>query len=93
MTKPEDLPYAIEGRKVIAEPPELRVQILTFKQNQFVPWHPHSTIAVTNIEVGDVYAVPPNFPRRVGRLDDGACRFAIFQGIGVHNYHPVEVMT
>ena len=49
MTKPEDLPYFIEGRELIAETPDLRVQILTLEPGEEVPWHYHSEIADTFI--------------------------------------------
>ena len=49
MTKPEDLPYFIEGRELIAETPDLRVQILTLEPGEEVLWHYHSEIADTFI--------------------------------------------
>lgn len=47
MTNPEDLPYTIEGREMIAEVPGLRVQILTLGDGEDVPWHSHSEITDT----------------------------------------------
>lgn len=45
MTKPEDLPYRIQGRKLIAETPDLRVQILTLGEGEEIPWHYHSEVS------------------------------------------------
>ncbi len=36
--------YRIEGRQMIAETPELRVQILTLAEGEEVPWHYHNGI-------------------------------------------------
>lgn len=47
MTAPEDLPYTIEGREMIAEVPGLRVQILTLGKGEDVPWHSHTEITDT----------------------------------------------
>ena len=47
MAKPEDLPYTIEGRELIAEAPVLRVQILTLAEGEDVPWHYHTEITDT----------------------------------------------
>lgn len=47
MTDPKDLPYAIEGRQLIAEAPGLRVQILTLGNGEAVPWHYHTEITDT----------------------------------------------
>ena len=47
MTSPEDLPYTIEGRELIAEAPGLRVQILTLGKGEDVPWHYHTEITDT----------------------------------------------
>ena len=49
MTKPEDLPYFIEGRELIAETSDLRVQILTLEAGEEVPWHFHSEVTDTFI--------------------------------------------
>ncbi len=49
MTKPEDLPYAIKERQLIAETAGLRVQILTLEGNEEVPWHHHTEITDTFI--------------------------------------------
>ena len=47
MTQPEDLLYVISGRHLIAETPDLRVQILTLERGEDVPWHRHSVVADT----------------------------------------------
>lgn len=47
MTDPKDLPYAIEGRQLIAEAPGLRVQILTLGNGEAVPWHYHTEVTDT----------------------------------------------
>ena len=47
MTSPEDLPYTIEDRELIAEAPGLRVQILTLGKGEDVPWHYHTEITDT----------------------------------------------
>lgn len=49
MTKPEDLPYFIEGRELIAETPDLRVQILTLEPGEEIPWHFHTEVTDTFI--------------------------------------------
>ena len=49
MTKPEDLPYKIEGRELIAETSDVRVQILTLEAGEDIPWHYHSEVTDTFI--------------------------------------------
>ncbi len=49
MTKSEDLPYHIDGRQLIAETDELRVQILTLAPGEEIPWHYHSAVTDTFI--------------------------------------------
>ena len=49
MTEAKDERYAIERRQLIAETPELRVQILTLGRGQEVPWHHHTNVADTFI--------------------------------------------
>jgi quercetin dioxygenase-like cupin family protein len=39
--------YTIEGRELIAESDGLRVQVLTLRPGQEVPWHRHSVITDT----------------------------------------------
>jgi quercetin dioxygenase-like cupin family protein len=41
---PKTAPYVIEDQLLIAETPELRVQILTLAKGQEVPWHHHSAV-------------------------------------------------
>ena len=107
MTDPEDLPYTIEGRELIAEAPGLRVQILTLGKGEDVPWHYHTEITDTftclegpmvvkmaagdhELKAGDTFAVAPPTPHRVCGKDGRACRFLVVQGVGVHDFIPVE---
>ncbi len=47
MTIPKNQRYVIEDRQMIAEVPDLRVQILTLAEGEEVPWHFHTNIADT----------------------------------------------
>ena len=47
MTDTTDERYAIEHRRLIAETPELRVQILTLGAGEEVPWHYHTNVTDT----------------------------------------------
>ena len=38
------------------------------------------------LEAGDMHAVPPGTPHFVSGVGDGACRFAIIQGVGEYDY-------
>lgn len=49
MTRPEDLPYHINGRQLIAETDDLRVQILTLEPGEEIPWHYHTAVSDTFI--------------------------------------------
>ena len=49
MTNLKDERYTIEDRQLIAETPDLRVQILTLANGQEVPWHCHTTVTDTFI--------------------------------------------
>ena len=42
MAAPDDRPYVIERREVVAETDTLRVSILTLAEGQEVPWHYHT---------------------------------------------------
>ena len=44
MTAPQDLPYTITGRELVSQIPDLRVQILTLRDEECIPWHFHSTV-------------------------------------------------
>ena len=44
MTEPKDLPYTIQGRKLIARSDGLKVQILTLAAGEEIPWHSHTNI-------------------------------------------------
>ncbi len=45
MTAPENLPYTISGRELVAETAGLRVQVLTLGKGEKVPWHYHSAVS------------------------------------------------
>ena len=47
MTNLKDGRYTIEDRQLIAETPDLRVQILTLANDQQVPWHYHTEVTDT----------------------------------------------
>ncbi len=49
MTDLKDERYIIEDRQLIAETPDLRVQILTLANGQEVPWHYHTVVTDTFI--------------------------------------------
>ena len=49
MTNAKGAPYTIEDQQLIAETPELRVQILTLASGQEIPWHHHSAVTDTFI--------------------------------------------
>ncbi len=49
MTDLKDERYTIEDRQLIAETPDLRVQILTLANGQEVPWHYHTAVTDTFI--------------------------------------------
>lgn len=57
MTKPTDTPYIIEDRRMIAETPDLRAQILTLAQGDEVPWHYHTAVADTFVSLEGPMAV------------------------------------
>ncbi|WP_282607938.1 cupin domain-containing protein [Pelagibius sp. Alg239-R121] len=71
MTKPDDRPYSIEGRQLIAETPDLRVQILTLAAGEEVPWHYHSEIADSFICLDGPMLVETRAPRVNHRLETG----------------------
>ena len=49
MSDQKDQPYTIAGREMIANTPDLRVQILTLTEGQEVPWHHHTAVSDTFI--------------------------------------------
>ena len=49
MTDLKDERYTIEDRQLIAETPDLRIQILTLASDQEVPWHYHTAVMDTFI--------------------------------------------
>jgi len=44
MTAPQDLPYTIAGRVLVAELSGVRVQVLTLESVETIPWHYHSSV-------------------------------------------------
>ena len=46
--------------------------------------------ALKVLQPGDSCAVPPGQPHRVAGQDDGPCRFAIVQGVGVYDFVPKD---
>ncbi|MDP6389059.1 MAG: cupin domain-containing protein [Alphaproteobacteria bacterium] len=47
MTAPEDLPYKLKKRELIAETNGLRVQILAIAPGKKIPWHYHTEVTDT----------------------------------------------
>ena len=45
MTAPDNPPYTISGRELVAETATLRVQVLTLGDGERVPWHYHSAVS------------------------------------------------
>ncbi len=71
MTAPQDLPYAIAGRELVAETTGLRVQILTLGGGESVPWHYHSTVSDIFICLEGTTVVETRAPRVRYELDPG----------------------
>ena len=71
MTKPEDLPYHIEGRQLIAETADLRVQILTLAAGEEIPWHYHTEVTDSFICLEGPMLVETRAPRHDHRLTVG----------------------
>ena len=71
MTVPEDLPYSITGREIVAEADGMRVQILTVGAGEAVPWHYHT--AVTDVFVGleGTVVIETRAPRARHELEPG----------------------
>ena len=47
MIDPSEAPFTIEGRQLIAETPDVCVQILTLGRGEEVPWHFHTEVTDT----------------------------------------------
>lgn len=76
MTRPEDLPYAIDGRQLIAETDDLRVQILTLEPGEDVPWHHHTEVTDTFICLDGPMVVELKDPAKDVELNPGE-QFAV----------------
>jgi len=100
--------YPLENREMVAETPQLRLQILTLGPGHEVPWHWHTEVTDTffcmegpmvvetraprqvfELQPGGSCAVPAKRAHRVSGKDGGRCKFAILQGIGTYDFHPV----
>jgi len=71
MTAPQDLPYTIAGRDLVAEISGMRVQVLTLFYNEKVPWHFHSTVYDIFIGVEGTTIVETKAPRARYELSPG----------------------
>lgn len=63
MTTSKTASYRIEGRQMIAETPELRVQILTLAAGEEVPWHYHTDITDSFVCLDGPMLVETRAPR------------------------------
>ena len=89
MTTPENLPYTISGRELVAETDGLRVQVLTLGLGEKIPWHYHSAVSDIFICLEGTMVVPPRTAHEVTGKDGSGCRFTIVQGVGEYDYIPV----
>ena len=71
MAKLKDTRYSIAGRRLIAETPELRVQILTLESHEEIPWHYHSVITDTFICLDGPMVISTRAPSAVHNLKSG----------------------
>ncbi len=71
MTEAENLPYRIEGRQLIAETSDLRVQILTLAAGEEIPWHCHSEVTDSFICLEGPMLVETRAPRDEYLLSTG----------------------
>ena len=73
MAEPDDRPYVIERREVVAETDTLRVSILTLAegQEQEVPWHYHSRVTDTFYCLEGALSVETRSPKARHLLDVG----------------------
>lgn len=63
--------YDIEGREMVAEGADLRVQVLTLAAGQSVPWHYHSEITDSFVCLEGPMVVETRAPRATYRLMPG----------------------
>ena len=71
MTAPNDLPYRIAGRELVAENKGLRVQILTLGNAEKIPWHYHSAVSDIFICLEGTTVVETRAPRTCHELAPG----------------------
>ncbi len=71
MTAPQDLPYRIADRELVAEFSGLRVQILTIEPGEKIPWHYHNTISDIFVGLEGVTVVETKAPRARHELAPG----------------------
>jgi len=109
MTKPEELDYHIDGRQLIAETDNLRVQILTLEAGEEIPFHYHTEVSDTficiegeltvstqspnstqHLKVSESLKIPPKVIHKVLGRKGNYCKFVIVQGVGKHDYFPVD---
>lgn len=64
----ERLPYTIEGREVVHETRDLRVQVLTIRPGQEVPWHHHTAVQDSFFCLEGSVQVETREPEAVHRL-------------------------
>ena len=71
MTAPEDLPYTIAHREIVAEIPGLRVQNLTLAEGESVPWHYHNTVTDIFVCLEGTLVVETRAPRARHEMGPG----------------------
>ena len=69
MTTPENLPYTISGRELVAETDGLRVQVLTLGLGEKIPWHYHSAVSDIFICLEGTMVVETRAPKARHQLD------------------------
>ena len=63
--------YEIEGRELVAESDEIRVQVLTVGRGQEVPWHHHTIISDTFFCLEGPMLIATREPDGIRRLECG----------------------
>jgi quercetin dioxygenase-like cupin family protein len=63
--------YEVQAREMVAETPELRVQVITLGPDHVIPWHFHSTITDTFFCLEGELSVEARAPRVSYRLKPG----------------------
>jgi quercetin dioxygenase-like cupin family protein len=71
MTAPEQLPYTIAGRELVAETMGMRVQVLTLDEGQVIPWHYHSNVSDVFVCLEGTMVVQTRAPRARHELGPG----------------------